>query len=234
MQLQNYSFLILNIVVLSIPLLANLYFKYGGLKQFFLHFLKTYSIVGVLITFLSSLIIYRADWQFNTKFLTGMKIGNVPIEVVVFFFAIPFASIALYEFINKKYKEKRIILDNSFFYLFSFTYFFLAVVFSTYSYTSNIFILLAVFMLSLSYFRKNNVFLTKNFYIFSVFSILGFILVAAILTSTPFVTYSNTAITGFRIGMIPFEEFFAAFLIVSVYLTVYYLFKNRSDIKTKK
>ena len=84
-------------------------------------------------------------------------------------------------------------------------------------------------MLVVSYFRKNNIFLTKNFYVFSLLSIITFIVVAVILTMAPFVTFGAGLTTGFNIGAIPFEEFFLSFFILSTFLTVYNLFKKSNE-----
>lgn len=227
MQTQQYFFLLLNLVILISPFLANQYFRIPGTRTLITNFIKTYSVVGTTLSLLVSLFISRGDIQFNSTYLTKINIGNLPLEVALLIFTVPFASIALYELISTKFKEKKVLLDSTFFYLFAFTYLTLAFIFSPNAYTSNIFLLLAILMIALSYFKKNNIFLTKNFYIFSLLSIITFIVVAAIITMAPFVTYSANAITGFKIGSIPFEEFFNSFFILSVFLTVYTLFKRR-------
>lgn len=228
MQTQQYSFLLITLVIFIAPFLVNQYFRITGSRTIFINFLKTYSVVGVAVSLLTSLMISRGDFQFNSTYLTKINIGNLPVEVVLFFFAVPFASIALYELIANKYKEKRILLDSTFYYLFAFTYFALAFIFSSSAYTSNVFLLLGVLMIAVSYFKKDNIFLTKNFYIFSLMWVIAFIVIAAILTMTPFVTFSPEAITGFKIGSIPFEGFFHSFLVISAFLTVYNLFKRKS------
>lgn len=227
MQPQQYYFLLLGIVLLVAPFAANLYFKIPGVQRILLNYVKTYSVVGTLITLFVSLLVSRGDLQLNTKFTTGLMVGNIPIELCLFIFAAPFASIALYELINNKFTEKRIALDNTFFYLFAFTYFALALIFAAHALTSNIFLLMAILMIAISFFKAKNVFLTKNFYIFSIFSLITFIVVALILTGSPFITHTKNAVTGFYLGSIPFEQFFFAFFVSSVFLTVYYSFKKR-------
>ena len=228
MQTQQYYFLLLDLLLLAAPFLMNLYFRNLAIKSFIFNFLKTYSIVGIAITLFVSLLVSRGDLTFNSKFLTGTLVTGMPIEVVLFLFAAPFASIALYEFITTQFKDKRIALDNSIFYMLAFTYAVLTVVFSNFTLTGNIFLLMTVLMLAASYFKKNNVFLTKNFFVYSLFSLIAFILIAIVLTASPFITHAKSAVTGFNIGAIPFESFFLSFFILSTFLTVYYLFKNRN------
>jgi len=227
MQTQQYYFLLLDLLLLAAPFLMNLYFRNLAIKSNIFNFLKTYSIVGIAITLFVSLLVSRGDLTFNSKFLTGTLVTGMPIEVVLFLFAAPFASIALYEFITTRFKEKRIALDNTFFYMLAFTYATLTVIFSNYPLTANVFLLMTVLMFAVSYFKKNNVFLTKNFFVYSLFSLIAFILVALVLTSSPFITHTTGAVTGFYLGSIPFEEFFFSFFISSVFLTVYYLFKKK-------
>lgn len=227
MQAQQLYFILLDVLLLIAPFLANLYFKIPGLKTVFVNYLRTYSVVGVIFTIFTSFLTSTGSLNFNTKLMTNLGISNLPIEVIIFLFAMPFASIALYELINFKFKDKRILLDKTIFYLFAFTYLVLAVIFSPHSDTSLLFLLLSVLTLAVSYFKKNNVFLTKNFYLFSLLSIIPFIVTAFILTSTPYVTYAGNGHTGFNIGTIPFEEFFTSFFVLSTFLTVYYLFKKR-------
>lgn len=228
MQLQPYTGLILGLAILVLPLLANLYFKIPDFKRVLTNFLKTYSVAGLGILFLNSFILERGDWSIASRYLSKINIGIIPVEFFLFFFAVPFAGIVLYEIINLKYKEKRIALDNSFFYLFAFTFFALSIITANHSYTTNVFFLNGVLMLVVSYFKNANVFLTKNFYIFTLLSLIPFIIIDAILTMTPILTYKSASIIGFKVGSLAIEDFFLIFFLGSAFLTVYYLFKKKN------
>lgn len=226
MQIQQTYTLLFSIFIFSLPFLVNLYYKRKGLKRVLYNYLKTFSVVGLTLSLFISFITELEIIQFNSKFLTGTNVIGLPIEVFLLMFSIPFATIALYEFILEMFKDKRIVLDKSLFYLFALTYFVLALIFGNYIYTSTVLFLNSILFFVASYLNNSNVFLTKNFYVFNLMLIIGFILVSIVLTTLPIISYNTQAITGFKIGTIPFEEFFMSFFVISIFLIVYFLVKN--------
>lgn len=227
MQFSNFAYLIINIIVFLAPLVGVLYKKVPGLKEFFINYLKTFSIVGVLFIIWDSLVTSRGDWSFSSIYTLGIKAGNIPVEEALFFFTIPFASLALYELINIVFKDKKLVLDRSVFAFLVVTFLIISLIFGSLIYTSNMLLFCAVLFLVPIYF-KNTIFATKNFYTFMLIAFIPFIIVNWILTSLPIVTYNAAAITGIRIGTIPVEDFFYSLFMLSTYLVVYYIFKNRN------
>lgn len=228
MNTTNYTYLLINLLVLVGPLIANIYFKVSGFKFFLKNFAKTFLVVGIPFILWDTLITHRGDWSFNPLYTIGVKVGNIPLEEALFFFCIPFATMALYELVNIKFKEKRIKIHNSIFYFLSLTFLILSFIFNTFVYTNNIFLLLSVLFLVVAFTKTNNIFYTKNFYLLVLVSYIPFLIVNGILTALPVVIYSNTAITNFRLHTIPFEDLFYSFLMISTYLFVYYIFKNQN------
>lgn len=231
MELQNYLYLIINITVFAAPLIANIIFKSSELKRFFINFFKTFLIVGIPFIVWDSLVTSRGDWSFNPEYTTGTMFGNIPLEEAMFFFAIPFASLALYELIlllrkDSKLNSKTInkVLHLTIPVLILLAFFTRDLVYST-----NIFILTSILVVLITFVKKNNIFHTKNFWIFITISFIPFFIVNTILTAVPIVIYSPLAITDFRVGTIPIEDFFYSFLMLGSYLLTYYILKHQDE-----
>lgn len=227
MEIQNYTYLAINIIVFLGPLIGSLIVKVENLDRFFINFIKTFIIIGVPFIVWDSLVTSRGDWSFNPEYTTGIMLGNIPLEEAMFFFAIPFASLALYELILIFKKERKIIFNPKFFYLLSTLLAITAFIFRDYVYTSNILLLCSVFILFMTFSRRKNIFHTSNVYLFIMISFIPFFIVNTILTSLPIVIYSQAAITNFRIGTIPFEDFLYSFLMLGMYISTYYWLKTQ-------
>jgi lycopene cyclase domain-containing protein len=62
----------------------------------------------------------RAIWRFNTEFTIGINILNLPIEEWLYFLAVPFLGVAIYEFLNSlisDFEHPKIFLALSLFLL---------------------------------------------------------------------------------------------------------------------
>lgn len=231
MELQNYLYLIINLTVFSAPLIANIVFKSKELKRFFINFFKTFLIVGIPFIVWDSLVTSRGDWSFNPDYTLGIKIGNIPFEEAMFFFTIPFASLALYELVLLLRKDSKLNSKtiNKLLYPVILVLLLLAFFTKDLVYSTNIFILTAVLVIFITFNKQKNIFYTKNFWIFIIISFVPFFIVNTILTAVPIVSYSSSAIINLRIGTIPIEDFFYSFLMLGSYLLTYYILKHQDE-----
>jgi len=167
-------------------------------------------------------------WGFNSSYLLGYTIGNLPLEEILFFICIPYACIFSYYCIKTlgvkdyfKSQQKNISIA---FIIFSCV---LSVCFF-----SNLYTLFAfssvVLMISLLQFILKVSWLSRFYFAYLILQI-PFLIVNGILTGTglekPVVWYNPAHIIGLRIHTIPFEDTFygMSMLLLSIALYEYFL-----------
>jgi lycopene cyclase domain-containing protein len=165
-------------------------------------------------------------WQFNPKYILGISILNLPIEEWMFFIAIPFSCVFIYEVIN--YFVKKDVLKNYSKYItialiaFSIA---LSIYYHQRLYTLITFSSLAMFLLiHLLLFKSNYL---GRFYIAWAICLVPFAIVNGFLTALPVLIYNDTENLGVRIYTIPFEDIFYGMLNVLQVITVYEWLKQR-------
>ena len=102
----NFEYLIFNAVVISGPAF------FGSLKCCYIwHHLKTL-LVAIAIPAIPFLLwdvfVTGTHWHFNSEYVSGIKIINLPIEEILFFITVPFACLFTWEMIIRRLKEKTI------------------------------------------------------------------------------------------------------------------------------
>jgi lycopene cyclase domain-containing protein len=173
---------------------------------------------------------YKGVWGFNPRYLTGIRIINLPLEEWLFFFTVPFACMFNYEVMN--YFVKRDLLGR---YARPFSLV-LAVIlifigFSDLSrlYTSTVFIAAATLLLV-------HVFVIRATYLGRLYlgylvSLVPFVIVNGILTGSwipeEVVWYDNAYNLGIRILTIPVEDSIYLLLLLLLVTTVYEHFEKR-------
>lgn len=155
-------------------------------------------------------------WSFNENYITGIKLYNLPIEEVLFFFVVPYCCVFIYacvkayfihieehEFSDWILKSIGIIL------------LILAVVFHHKAYTFFTFFFNGLFIYFIFLQKKRfRYFNTAAFLIAYLIILLPFLIVNGLLTSIPVVLYNNHENLNFRIYTIPFEDIFYGMLLI--------------------
>ena len=192
-----------------------------------------FSIFAVGIPFLIWDIIAekRKDWVFNSKFITGIKIFNLPVEEILFFVTVPYSLIFLYETFIYYKRPKRINIDGNYLLLLSFVSLTVSVFFIRLNYTFTLFFFLFI-LFSVIAFSKVNFFKNRNLIFFFLFTFIPFFIVNYFLTSLPVVIYNSNAIWGIRILTIPLEDFFYSLSLVTGYLFTYEFAKEKWKVKS--
>ena len=174
-------------------------------------------------------------WGFNPVYLTGLTIINLPIEEWMFFFAIPYACIFIYETLN--YFIQKDVLGKAAPYI-SAAY--IAVILpiglmnTDKLYTSITFISTGVVLAIVAFALKPKY--LGRFYLGYIISVIPFLAVNGILTGSwiedQIVWYNNAENLSIRIGTIPVEDTVYMLLMLLITTVVYEWWKARKGIPT--
>lgn len=220
------EYLLLNILVISVPLLLSFEKK--------LHFYKKLPYYFISILIISSVYIIwdiiataRGDWGFNPEYLIGVKIFNLPLEELLFFITVPYGIIFLYEtFLFYTPTAKPLHINLNIFVAIGIFLTTVSIFFYTQSYTLYVIISVGAFFI-IAPFTAKQLLKSIRFWQFMLISFIPFFVMNYVLTSLPIVTYGKNAIFGFRITSIPIEDFLYSFSLLSFYILTYTLAKEK-------
>lgn len=223
-------YLILDLASLSIPFLFSFHPKLQFYKLWKYFFPATFIMMAFFVSW-DIIFTHYGFWGFNETYLSGMQLGNLPIEEWLFFICIPYACIFSLYSINKllpkfSFSNKTIaiiyytlqtILIATLLYNYDKWY-------TAVNFTYAIILLALVF----NYQRES---LNMFFPVFAIL-LLPFFIVNGFLTGSwineEVVWYNNAENLGIRIGTVPIEDSIYA---LTMLLTIYVLmekFQNRN------
>lgn len=171
---------------------------------------------------------YLGVWNFNPKYVTGLSILNLPIEEVLFFICIPYASIFSYHCF-------KILIQQDFIkkYQFTISYSLIVVLLliGVYHfpklYTSVTFISTAFFI----YLFRHKYWISRYYFAYLIL-LIPFLIVNGLLTGTGLeeavVRYNPSEFMGYRILTIPVEDTAYGFLLLGLNTWLYEYFLGRS------
>lgn len=224
---EHYLYLSIDLFSLSVPLIASFYPKHSFFKTW--QFLFP-SLLIVALFFIGWDMYYTkvGVWGFNERYLTGIKVGNLPLEEVLFFFLIPYSSVFIYFTIPyllpkhpfKKYGQEITITLFLFSLVMSISFYDLLYTIFTFGFLSLFFGYILLKKIDFS-----------NFYFSFLFVLPFFFLTNGVLTGSfipdEVVWYNDSENLGFRIGTIPFEDIFYGMLLVGLNCLLYDRFRKR-------
>lgn len=169
-------------------------------------------------------------WGFNPDYLSGIFVGNLPLEEVLFFICIPYSCVFTYfcldKFFNLSWNPKT---EAIFCLIFSLTLIVLGVFNVERIYTFITFISTGLVCLTLKFILKVDWF-GKATTVYGIL-LLPFFIVNGVLTGTgleaPIVWYDHSQNLNTRIMTIPIEDAFYGFELILLNIYVYKLFLGR-------
>lgn len=219
----KWTYLLVNIFTILIPFIFSFHPKllfYKTWKSFF----PAVCITGILFIIWDSLFTHLGVWGFNGQYISGLKVGNLPLEEILFFFCIPYACVFTFHCINILWT--RTLSEHWQDRITALLIIVLAVTgIANFSklYTASTFISLAV-VLSIARYFLHIKWLGK-FYVIYALLLLPFLVVNGILTGTgleePVVWYNNAENLGVRIGTIPVEDVFYGMELILINVVLY-------------
>jgi lycopene cyclase domain-containing protein len=228
----KYLYLALDIFTISVPLIASFYPKapfYKKWKELFVAIL----IPAIIFLVWDELFTLSGIWGFNPKYLSGIYIGSLPLEEVLFFFCIPYSCVFIYFALNH-------LVKREFFYhqqdiISSVLAAFLLIVGAfnmDRAYTATTFLLCGA-LIALHLLKLRSRYLARFYFAF-LFVLIPFFIVNGILTGSfipgEVVWYNNAENLSLRIGTIPVEDVFYGMLLILMNVTIFeWLQEKRVD-----
>lgn len=220
MELKNYTYLIILIASIAVPLALSFDKKVQYYKN--LKYILPAILVTAAIFWMWDINFTKAQvWSFNPEYTIGKQFKGLPIEEWLFFIIIPYSFVFIYEvlkFYLKEYEFANPFLAFSLFLIVGFgliSYFF-----RHQAYTFLTFLFSAVYLAYTVFRNKFKSHITKFYFSYFV-SVLPFLIVNGLLTSLPVVEYNSAHILNIRFLNIPVEDFSYLFLMMLMVTTIY-------------
>lgn len=219
--LSNYTYLLINICSLLIPLALSFEKRVAYHKKFPNLFIAM-SITAFLFLIWDYFFTSNGIWGFNAKYLIGIYIFNLPLEEILFFFAIPFSSIFIYEVIKYYNSSLPAAFTKVLTIIFILISIFMSINYRDLAYTSATFAVLASLLLINLFLSKQ---ILKHFYLAYLITLVPFFIVNGILTGTgltePVVWYTPEEKLGIRLMTIPVEDIFYGMGLILMNISIY-------------
>jgi len=225
----KYTYLIINFASILIPLIYSFHPKLRFYKKWKSLFAANLIVSSVFIGW-DVLYTHLGIWGFNSNYLLGIKVFNLPIEEIMFFICIPYASIFTYHCLGILIKKDYLLnyaKKISLLLVLSLTI--AGIISLSKLYTSATFLLLATTIFMLQWIIK--VTWLSRFYFSYALLLLPFFIVNGILTgwglAEPVVIYNNFENLNLRLNTIPIEDVFYGMLLLITNIGLYEYYQTK-------
>jgi len=224
------SYLIVDLFIISFPLVASFekriqyYKKWKPLLMSLLFISSIYIIWDIIVT-------YIGHWSFNPLYTIDFHLFSLPLEEILFFITVPYSCIFIYEAILYFFGDKEIFFNKYVYTVIGILFMITSFIFIMQGYTFIVLNVVGLFLILASW-SYPQIMKARAYWMYIIITLIPFIIVNFILTSTPIVLYNSYAIWGFRVTTIPLEDFFYSYSMLSLYLIVYLYFKKRWQINS--
>jgi lycopene cyclase domain-containing protein len=224
----KFTYLLVNLCSVAIPLA----FSFEGKLQFYKKWKALFPallIPATLFIVWDSLFTTQGVWGFNEQYLTGIKLYNLPLEEVLFFFCIPYCSVFTYEVLNHFVKQD-LLGKNARYGATILAYMLVAIAFQysdlAYTFYTSVFTL-AFLLLHLVVLKKPY---WSRLVLAYLVILVPFFIVNGILTGTglenPVVWYNDAENLGIRLLTIPIEDTMYGCLLIGSNISLFEYFKK--------
>lgn len=221
----HYTYLLLNILSVLFPFILSFDKKVAFYKSW------KYLFPALLISgafFIGWDVLFTASgvWGFNSEYILGIYIFNLPLEEVLFFLCVPYSCLFIYEVLNAYISKDLLGRFGKQISILILVLSFIACVLyydKTYTLVNAGICFLTVLIGTFIYKFKN----MGRFYVAYFVSLIPFLICNGIITGFPIVIYNNEENMAIRIFSIPLEDaFYCLSMLLSVVLLMDY-FRNR-------
>jgi len=222
----KYTYALIDFFTILFPFLLSFH-RQSNFYQSWRSFFPALFITGIIFVLWDVYFTSIGVWGFNAKYVTGLYIGNLPIEEILFFVCIPYACVftftRFYNNVKINFTQRR---ERIIFGLLIIVFAGIAIIYHDRKYTCATFIVLIITHLLATYVLKVKWMI--KFYVIYAFLLIPFFIVNGLLTGTglsePVVWYNNRETIGLRLLTIPVEDFFYGINLVLINLLFYFKF----------
>lgn len=222
-----YTYLLLHVFTIFFPLSYSFDSKISFYRKWKYVFM---AIVPVAIFFLvwDHLFTGWGVWNFNSEYVLGIFLADLPLEEWLFFVTVPFSCIFIYEALN--YFLKKDYLHS---YSGAITYVLVAVLILTAAFNLSKLYLSVTFLLTAAGLLLHKMVFGKRllgrFYVAYLVHLIPFFIVNGVLTSLPVVIYNDAENSGIRLGTIPIEDTIYSMLLLLMNISIYEFLKDKKQ-----
>jgi lycopene cyclase domain-containing protein len=224
----KYTYLLINFLTVVFPVALSFDKRVAFYKSWKLLW-PGMAITGLFFLIWDVLFTLKGVWSFNSKYVIGLNIFELPIEEVLFFLTVPFACIFIYACLNHYFNY---ILSDMVSEVISAALSVLSILILVFNwhklYPLVTFGLLLVLVVLFEYVLRRR--WLNRFYIMYIVALVPFYLVNGALTAIPVVLYSKTQTMGDRVWTIPFEDHFYLMALLLMNIGFFEYFKSRKAV----
>jgi lycopene cyclase domain-containing protein len=226
MELKNFTYLILLIASITIPLVQSFQKKKQYNKKI-KYILPAILIASVFFLIWDVYFTRTKIWSFNFEYTIGERFLGLPLEEWLFFLIVPYCCVFIYEIVKvdlERYEYPK------FFRFFSLilivgssivSYFF-----RHQAYTLSAFLFPSIYLIFTMFSNRFKQNITKFYFCYFI-SLLPCLIIYGILASLPLVEYNPEHILNIRVINIPVEDFSYFFLMLLMVITIYEFLKAK-------
>jgi lycopene cyclase domain-containing protein len=231
----KYLYLSLDLISFAFPFMASFNKKAPFYKKW-KYLAIALVVTGTIFIIWDEIFTQEKVWGFNPEYLTGLYVGSLPLEEIMFFICIPYACVFTYFALNHLVEKDHLFPHQE---LISSALIILLLISGIYHidkwYTGVTFILLALF-LAYQMLKIRPRYMGRFYFAFAVL-LIPFFIVNSILTGSfldhEVVWYNNAHILGIRIGTVPLEDVFYGLLLILMNIAIMEWLEERAYYKKK-
>jgi lycopene cyclase domain-containing protein len=216
-------YLWLNAIIFAFPLIFSFERRWIKFYKKLKPLLVSLVIIGIFFIAWDVFATSRGHWSFNPDYVNNIKLLGLPLEEILFFVTVPYSCIFVFDSIIHFFGDKKMFSPKK--WLFAVVG--VLIILSAFGFYNKEYTFLAILSVGISILFVSLVnvklFSSRSYWIYTMLTLLLFLIFNYILTSVPVVQYSSTAITGLRVTTIPIEDSLFNFSMLTCYLTVYIL-----------
>ena len=228
---EKYLYLWLDVLAISLPLIFSFYSPAPFYKKW-KHLWVAIFVTALIFIVWDEYFTQIGVWGFNPRYLSGIFIGSLPIEEILFFICIPYACVFTYHALSFLIKKDYFgPVQNHITITLAIILFTIGLINITLWYTSVTFIALALYLIFLV--SRNKPDYLGRFYFSFLFILIPFFIINGILTGSfieeQVVWYNDAENLSVRMGTIPVEDTFYGMLLILMNVSILeYLQKRKS------